>query len=140
MVRQKGVRIEVTNVDDSPPEFQNDPYSVSISEDTAVGTTFFTDILANDTDSIIVNTIKYTIQSGTDQTRFAIAITGELRVAAALDYETRTSHQLVILAEEVTTVNPAQQIATALITITITDVNDVAPVLPATVLAIVCYP
>ena len=139
MNRQKGVRIVVTNVDDTPPEFQNDPYTVSIPEDTAVGTTFFTDILATDKDSLINNAITFTILSGDDQLRFSIASTGELSVAAALDYETQTSYNLVIHAQEVTTTNPTQQTATAVITITITDVNDVAPVLPATVLATVCY-
>ena len=137
MERQKGVRIIVKNVDDTPPEFKNEPYATSIPEDTAVATTFFTGISATDLDSLLSNTIIFTIQSGNDQNQFAIAATGELSVAAALDYETKNSHELVIHAQEVTNVNPTQQTATAVITITILDVNDVAPDLPVNFLATV---
>ncbi|KAI6653368.1 hypothetical protein LOD99_3588 [Oopsacas minuta] len=135
--RQKGVQIIVTNVDDTPPAFENLPYSVTIPEDTPVGTIIFTDISATDQDSVISNAITFTIQSGDDQTRFSITSGGMLEIAATLDYETKTSHELVIHAQEVTTVNPTQQTATVSITIIITDVNDVAPNLPNTVLVTV---
>ena len=136
--RQKAITITVTNVDDSPPEFQNLPYTVSTPEDTVVTTDIFSAILAVDQDSEFANTIIYDIQSGDPLEQFAI--TGNvLSVADLLDFETTTKYELVILAKENTTVNPTQQTATATVTVVITDVNDVAPVLPNTVLATVCY-
>lgn len=85
---------------------------------------------------MIRNTITYTIQSGDSLGQFSI--TGDvLSVAAQLDFEDKTEYELVIHAQEDTTVNPMQQTATATITVEITDVNDVAPDLPLNVLATV---
>ena len=82
------------------------------------------------------NAFTYTIQSSTGNgaTRFSMDSTsGAISVAMALDFETHPSYAVVIHAQEITSVNIGLQTVTTTVTITIIDVNDEPPVLPATV-------
>ena len=68
------------------------------------------------------DTVTYSISSGNSAGKFAInSSTGAITTAATLDYETTTSYTLVVAASDGTLTTTTSK------TITITNVNDVAP-------------
>ena len=96
----------------------------------------FLTVEAMDQDEGGTNTFNYTMQSATGDgaSRFSIGITsGNISVDMALDFETIPSYEVVIHAQEITSVNSGQQTVTTTVTITIIDVNDEPPDLPPTV-------
>ena len=105
----------VTNVN-VPPLFTNTPFDVSISEGTAPDTIIKT-ITAEDVDE---DTIQFTIS--TVGIPFEInQFTGEIKTTGILDRETTSSYTITV------NVNDGQASVGTTFTITITDVNDNAP-------------
>ncbi|XP_051916362.1 protocadherin-15 isoform X1 [Hippocampus zosterae] len=125
--------VEVLNENDNWPEFTEDTIrSVVISELTPVGTLVFT-VLATDADN---DHIIYSIdQSSPDADYFKIDLhnSGEVMLAKALDYETKTQLFLTILASEM---NTAEHFNTSTdIMVDVQDVDDQYPqFLPCTLL------
>ena len=112
--------LTVTNVNDNAPVFTAGQGSDSVAEDTATGTTLRTFAASADT-----GTVAYAI-AGTDAAFFAINETsGALTLASSLDFETATSHSVTITA----TVGTLS--STLDYTLTVTNVNDNAPVFTA---------
>ena len=102
----------------NPPVFSDGTSTTrSIAENTAIGTDIGSPISATDADTGDI--LTYSL-SGTNAASFSIdSSTGQLRTAAALDYETKKVYNLIITATDTSG-------ATANITITInvTDVNE----------------
>ena len=98
------------------PVFDASPYAFSVAEDAATGMAVGT-ISATDPDPD--DTVTYAITAGNADGAFAIdAGTGQLTVAAALDYETTPSYTLTVEADD----NAGA--ATTTVTITVTDVDE----------------
>ena len=123
------VKIVVTDINDHTPVFVFPPQTVSVSENTTVGTPFFNvSVFDPDTEG---SSLTYSLSP--DTTPFAInGSTGEMYVAMELDAEVQTNYSLEIgvSAEDTPAVT-----ATATLLVTVADELDSLPVLtdPGTV-------
>ncbi|MDB9997756.1 S8 family serine peptidase [Gammaproteobacteria bacterium] len=106
----KEVTILVTNVNDIAPVFNSDGNYSSAENQLSIGSIVATDVEGD--------TITYTV-SGSD---LAITNDGVLTFVSAPDYETKNSYQATVSA------NDGVNTTTQAISISITNVNDVAPV------------
>ncbi|MFY0608667.1 MAG: cadherin repeat domain-containing protein, partial [Cyclobacteriaceae bacterium] len=108
--------ITVTDLDENAPVFTS-ATSETIDENIASSTVIYT---AAATDA---GTITYTL-SGTDETAFTLnASTGDLSINASPDFETLSSYEVVITATD-----DASNTADLTLTITVTDLDENAPV------------
>ena len=101
-----------TDACNRPPEFGVPSYSFSVDENAGGGTVVGT-VEATDPDA--GDTVTYSITAGNEDGRFAIGrSTGEITVAAALDYETTDSYTLTVEADDG---NGGTDTATATVTV-----------------------
>ena len=112
------VNVNIINVDDEPPIFTNDNYSVVLSEGAVKGT-FVVKLIAVDIDS---PAITYQL-TGLADGRLAVSSNGTIYVSGELDRE-----QLPLLQFFAFAIGGEGCIAVATVTITLTDVNDNAPI------------
>ncbi|XP_071484961.1 cadherin-23-like [Diadema antillarum] len=118
------VIITVNDVNDSPPRFSQDEYTITISEAAQVGTTV-TRITATDEDIPEGDQLTYAIISGNDGGFFQInPVTGDVTLLRQLDREVQPQHSLTITATDRGT---PPQLATTLLTVIVQDFNDNAP-------------
>ncbi len=101
----------------NPPVFSDGTSTTrSVAENTASGTDIGSPVTATDVDG---NTLTYSL-SGTDAASFSIdSSTGQLRTAAALDYETKKVYNLTITATDASGAKTNIDV-----TINVTDVNE----------------
>ncbi|MDE0638630.1 MAG: cadherin domain-containing protein [Candidatus Poribacteria bacterium] len=111
-------RAESKSNQNTPPVFSDGASTTrSIAENTASGTGIGSPISATDAD--IGDTLTYSL-SGTDAAAFSIdSSTGQLRTAAALDYETKKVYSLTITATDSSGAKTNIDV-----TINVTDVNE----------------
>ena len=75
------------------PEFDaNLPTTLSVAENSAIGTNVGSPFTASDADN---DTLSYSLE-GTDRDNFRISNTGQLSTDAHLDYEAKTSHSVTL--------------------------------------------
>ncbi|BFZ24031.1 hypothetical protein BsWGS_27070 [Bradybaena similaris] len=118
----------ITDVNDNTPEFRSSD-NVVVCEDEDVGAVVVL-VVAVDADANVEgsgnNVIRYNIVSGNEDGKFALAAdTGYLTVREGLDYESQALYTLNISAEDQGT---PRMTAYQTLVITVTDVNDNAPV------------
>ncbi|KAK2881970.1 hypothetical protein Q8A73_022480 [Channa argus] len=119
------VTIELMDVNDNAPAFNQDIYNVLVSEDAPVGQTI-TRVLAEDLDSQVNGRITYSILKGDRSNHFWIdPVTGLLKVNRRLDRELVSRYSLSVQAFD--SGSPAMS-STVTINIDISDVNDNPPV------------
>lgn len=116
------VRIRVINNNDHAPQFGQAVYSISVSENTAVGSIIL-DVVATDQDSGAFGQVSYS----TNTTAFSMATNGSLTVAAQQDFEALSSPEIHALVTATDGGNPARQ-AEALVLVTVVNLNDESPV------------
>ena len=113
------VLVIVTDENDSPPEFNQSVYHVSMPEDTLPNTLIYT-ATATDNDTSAVNKrISYSLGSSVFM---ILNSTGRVRTTGSLDRESTPSYNLTILA------NDGLNGASAQLIVNITDINDRPPV------------
>jgi len=120
------ITITVTDVDDNDPVIGGEPISGTVAENIDDTTTIAT-VTATDAD-ISAGAPTYAITGGNDDGLFEIdATTGVITLASgqSLDAETATDYSLQVTASE--TDGPGTDVTT--VAITVTDVNDNAPVI-----------
>ena len=117
------VNIEVTDVNDQNPEFQNLPYSFRVKEgevDAFVGRVF-----AEDKDIGSNAELTYSLPA---ESQFAIdSKSGKISTKTALDFEKAQVHYVVVTAQDMAKV---PRLATATATILVDDTSDEAPHFP----------
>ncbi|KAJ1216343.1 hypothetical protein NDU88_003946, partial [Pleurodeles waltl] len=130
------VGIQIQDINNCAPQFTNEHYSISVSEDVSVGTSVLT-FSAVDRDWSPDNTfIDFFIISGNTQNAFVVETNivqidstrktiGHLVVMSALDRETTSTFKLAIIATDRGT-PPLNSTATVLISVL--DANDSPPV------------
>ncbi|TSX58272.1 Protocadherin Fat 3 [Bagarius yarrelli] len=119
------ISIDVMDVNDNAPSFNEEMYNVLVSEDTAIGK-IITRLLAEDLDSQVNGRITYSVLRGDPGNQFWIdPVTGLLKVNMALDREKVSSYKLLVQAFD--SGSPAMS-TTVTVNIDIADVNDNAPV------------
>uniref|UniRef100_A0A8D8MA25 Protocadherin-15 n=2 Tax=Cacopsylla melanoneura TaxID=428564 RepID=A0A8D8MA25_9HEMI len=115
------VNVRVTDINDKNPEFQGLPYEFSVAEaqdGAAVGRVYATD--ADEGQNAVV---YYSLP---EDIPFVVdANTGDIRTNKALDYEKQQEYRFVVTAKDGAS-DP--RIATATVTVKVTDVQDEVPV------------
>ncbi|KHN70868.1 Protocadherin-like wing polarity protein stan [Toxocara canis] len=122
------IEVVLEDVNDNAPQFSSSNYTVSISEDTPVGTSFM-QVIATDKDAGNNAFLDYFID--TDDMR-ALNVdafkldrsSGTLRVDKKLDREMNSRHIIPVIARD--RGNPPLS-SSSLVTVVLTDVNDNAP-------------
>ncbi|XP_069741657.1 cadherin-23 isoform X3 [Narcine bancroftii] len=118
------VNIQVGDVNDNPPVFHNQPYSVRIPENTPTGTPIFI-VNATDRDQGTGGSVLYSFQP--PSRFFAIdGARGVVTVQRPLDYETTRAYQLQVNATDQDKDHPLSTLAN--LAITITDIQDMDPI------------
>ncbi len=123
--------VTILDENDNGPRFSNSEVAIELREDLGTGHIFLT-VEADDPDISPNNRTTYSIivsqtAPTEDLTFFYIdPETGHLSLQQTLDYETKMSHEFVVLAEDNETVDPQRQDS---ITVRITVINTVDPIL-----------
>ncbi|KAJ8412621.1 hypothetical protein AAFF_G00129570 [Aldrovandia affinis] len=118
------VTIELMDVNDNAPMFNQDIYNVVISEDAAIGQSVV-QLVAEDLDSQLNGQIVYSIVTGDRGNQFYISsASGLMRVNKELDRETISNYYLVVQAQD--SGSPPMSSAVT-VNINVSDVNDNPP-------------
>uniref|UniRef100_H3DQ10 Photoreceptor cadherin n=1 Tax=Tetraodon nigroviridis TaxID=99883 RepID=H3DQ10_TETNG len=128
------VRVFVTDANDEAPEFQNPPFIVAVSEDTAAGSSIYR-VQAVDRDMGSGGSVSYFLQKTHNSfpTRFTIdGHSGILRIkpSETLDYETTPTHFVTVVAKDGGgKYKGRNQVlsSTATITVNVIDAQDMPP-------------
>ncbi|TKS68735.1 Protocadherin Fat 4 FAT tumor suppressor -like protein 4 [Collichthys lucidus] len=116
------VEVQVTDINDNGPVFASSSVTKSVPEDKEIGSNV-TDVPATDKDSSFNKEIRYSLRGG--EGKFAVdPVSGMVTVAGALDRETKTEYNLLVVAEDQG--RPARS-ATATLLVQVSDVNDNIP-------------
>ncbi|XP_038617667.1 protocadherin Fat 3 isoform X2 [Tachyglossus aculeatus] len=119
------VNVNLTDVNDNAPQFNQEVYSAVISEDASVGDSVVL-LIAEDVDSPPNGQIHFSIVSGDRDDEFAVEpAMGLVQVKKKLDRERVSGYSLLIQAED--SGIPALS-STVTVNIDISDVNDNSPV------------
>ena len=123
------VTISINDTNRYPPEFDKFAYDVNITEDTPLNTTIVT-IGVFDRDSDVAGMTQLKILQGNHENTFVLEDDGKLLLNSYLDFEKTKYYELVVQA-----VDRAESslTSTTRVRITVTDVNDNAPVFLTTV-------
>ncbi|XP_059410729.1 protocadherin Fat 1-like isoform X3 [Carassius carassius] len=122
---ETSVLVEVLDINDNSPVFESHPATVPVPEDHKVGDEV-TSVNATDADSGFNGEVRYTLLGGAG--RFSVdQETGVITLAAPLDRETQDEYSLVITAQDQG--RPSRS-ATTTMDISVTDINDNAPIFP----------
>ncbi|KAL4608577.1 protocadherin-16-like [Arapaima gigas] len=118
------VEVTILDVNDNSPRFKRDIYTVDVSEDVTVGSQLL-EVTATDADEGQNGKILYFL-SPDSLGAFAVdQDTGRITIAAVLDRERRASYSFQVWAMDSSPSVPHN--STALVTVSILDVNDNAP-------------
>ena len=119
------ILILVEDVNDNPPVFEEDSYSVSVAENQPVGTSLLT-LRAMDRDTGQNAEISYQLATDSPTSDFfqLDSSTGELLTASLLDFEAAESYMLTVMASDggFPSLSAAVEVRVA-----VTDQNDVRP-------------
>ncbi|XP_046560783.1 cadherin-99C-like isoform X1 [Haliotis rubra] len=129
------LRVQIIDVNDNSPVFQNDPYAVSVNELTPIGTTVFRGVTATDLDFDFNKNIVFDIIDGAGSDKFAIDIPslGYVTVKNTLDFESlnsagNTNYLLSIRAMDSAQPPEVKRTAITTLNVTITDGDDQKPI------------
>ncbi|XP_051559265.1 protocadherin Fat 1a [Myxocyprinus asiaticus] len=118
------VNINLTDVNDNSPVFNQDIFSAVISEDAELGKTVLT-VMADDADGPSCNQVRFSIIDGNQGSPFTIdPVRGEVKVARQLDREKTSGYTLMVLASD--NGRPARS-SSATVNIDVSDINDNPP-------------
>ena len=121
------VFITILDVNDHPPVFQSDEYSISVKEDIAIGTSLLS-LVTTDADVSIPTKLWFTIEFGDPADLFIVepdpnnASVGNLYTTESLDREAVDNYILEIRAEDADGL-----FATCIVIVAVLDVNDNGP-------------
>ena len=121
------VYITILDVNDHPPVFVPDEYSISVKEDVAVGTSLLS-LVTTDIDVGTETKLWFTVEFGDPADIFNVRpdpndpSIGILYITAPLDRESVSSYKLEIKAEDAD-----KLFAVCFVTVTVLDVNDNGP-------------
>ncbi|RWS30694.1 protocadherin Fat 4-like protein, partial [Leptotrombidium deliense] len=115
------IRINVTDINNSVPEFIGAPYEAYVGESLPEGA-YVTQIIARDADAIN-DVLEYSIIAGNDEKLFIIdSRNGKIFTASVLDYERKQSYDLLVQ------VSDGINTAVAPVLVHVVDINDNIPV------------
>jgi len=115
--------ITLTDINDNPPIFTEDPYEVSVLEN-ADSSTVVVIVVANDADEGVNEMVRYSISDGDDGKFVIDEMTGSITPVPSLDFEQQAIYNLSIVAVDMGDVMLS---GTSTVIINILDFNDNAP-------------
>ncbi|KAK7485090.1 hypothetical protein BaRGS_00023630, partial [Batillaria attramentaria] len=122
------IDITVSDVNDNDPACTPNVYVASVAEDTASGGSVVT-LTCADVDPSSPTLAFTLLAAGNTGTAFAVdSSTGEITVAAALDYETLTNYNLQVEVSDQG--SPTARTVTVPVTVSVTPVNEHDPAFP----------
>ncbi|NWH95455.1 PCDG7 protein, partial [Aegithalos caudatus] len=124
--RIRVTRVTVRDANDNAPVFSQAEYTVRVPEDVPVGSVLVT-VTATDTDEGLYGHVKFSIQKITEKASEIFLLdseTGAITLLRSLDFEEDDSYELEVKAHDGGALSD-----TAKVVVTVTDVNDNAPVL-----------
>lgn len=124
------VTIVVTGENRYSPMFTALSYQVIVPENEPIGSTILT-VSASDNDDGPNGMVRYSISAGNERKEFAVdAISGAVTILQSLDYDIIQEYHLNITAEDL---GFQSKIAVAMLTVTLTDINDNPPIFNQTI-------
>uniref|UniRef100_U3KKZ9 Cadherin domain-containing protein n=1 Tax=Ficedula albicollis TaxID=59894 RepID=U3KKZ9_FICAL len=120
------IRVKVLDANDNAPVFSQAEYTVRVPEDVPVGSVLVT-VTATDTDEGLNGHVKYSIQKITEKATQIFELhcdTGEVSLLRSLDFEEGYYYELEVQAHD-----GGGLFDTTNVVVTVTDVNDNAPLL-----------
>lgn len=119
------VTIVLTGENRYPPVFTALSYQVIVPENEPIGSTILV-VSASDNDDGPNGMVRYSISGGNERKEFAVnAVTGSVTILQSLDYDVIQEYHLNITTEDLGFISHS---AVAMLTVTLTDINDNAPV------------
>ena len=116
------VTIQIENVNEDTPTFNQDTYSQSVPEDTPVGT-LLVQVFADDSDAEAAGHVVYTMP--THNFFYLASETGEISLKSLLDYE--TADKLFVFEVVATDSTNSPKSSTCTVSISVSDINDNEP-------------
>lgn len=118
------IELQVTDVNDNPPEFSLPVYTVTMSEAAELGT-LVTKVHATDADSGVNRRIEYRFLNSGDADHFRIVPEfGIITLALPLDRETKSAYSVVVMAQDQ---GEPRLSSTATVLVNVQDINDNPP-------------
>ncbi|KAK7101636.1 hypothetical protein V1264_019985 [Littorina saxatilis] len=120
------LQVDISDINDITPVFSSDPYNFNVAEDKAIGVTVQR-VTATDGDTGSNAALTFSLTSSTPSAgKFRVdPSTGDVTVAAALDFETEPAYVLVVTATDQGT---TPRSVTTTVSVTVSDVDDRPPV------------
>jgi len=125
------VDVIVTPLNEHAPAFSQSSYNVTISENTATGTTVVS-ITATDNDAGSQGELSFSLSSGAPF--YIDEVSGAIVLKQALDYEAETSYLLTVIAADGDLASPKS--SSVNVTVMLRDENDNAPTFTPTVYSV----
>eukprot|EP00035_Acanthoeca_spectabilis_P006219 m.122020 g.122020 ORF g.122020 m.122020 type:complete len:4758 (-) comp13405_c0_seq2:212-14485(-) len=117
--------VNVTDVNDNDPVFDQSTYFADIGENAAPRSIVGLPVHATDRDSGSNGVVSYSLEAGDGSSQFDVNVTsGQITVSGSLDREITSVYSLTVRATDGGT---PTRTATAVFTVTVTDVNDNFP-------------
>ncbi|XP_061704355.1 cadherin-87A isoform X2 [Cydia pomonella] len=123
------VEINIRDVNNHAPEFDQDKYEADISEDAPPGTEVAA-VRATDLDSGANAELKYAIQHGALDAFAIDNVTGVVTVSSKLDYDKRNTYRIAIVAADL---GMPSHTGTTELTVHVSNVNDKKPYFTPTI-------
>ena len=117
------VNVTITDFNDNYPIFRKPLYTCQVPESISVGSNICS-VEANDLDDGANGEIEYSIEPSNDM--FAVDELGNVKLCVMLDFETKISHQMVVMAKDKG--RPSALFSTSELIVLVNDVNDEAPI------------
>ncbi|XP_017260678.1 protocadherin Fat 1a isoform X3 [Kryptolebias marmoratus] len=118
------IHITVEDVNDNPPQFSSDPYSITVFENTETGT-FVAKLLANDIDTGLNSDILYSLADSADGFFSIDEHTGVMSLERPLDREAQSVYELKAQASDR---GSPRLFSLCQVVVSILDINDNPPV------------
>ncbi|XP_041054608.1 protocadherin Fat 4 [Carcharodon carcharias] len=120
------VYFNVLDINDNPPVFNPDSYSINIMENVPIGTSVLT-LNVTDADEGLTAALTFKIISGDRNGQFTVDRNAVLRVQKALDLEHQSVYTLIVQATDQAQCDSVRFTSSTWITVKLNDVNDNAP-------------
>ncbi|XP_028312232.1 protocadherin Fat 1a isoform X3 [Gouania willdenowi] len=121
---ESDINITVEDVNDNPPQFSSDPYSITVFENTEPGT-FVAKLQANDVDKGLNADVLYSLDTSADGFFSINEHTGVISLERALDREVQSTYELKARASDQ---GLPRYTSFTQVTVSVLDINDNPPV------------
>lgn len=128
LIGKAHIDVVISGVNEYAPVFSKSEYNITISENTAVGTSVL-DIDATDGDHGLQGQLSYSLSS--TSTFYIDQVSGAVTLSKQLDYETTTSYSLIVTSTDGDASSPKS--SNVNVTIYVKDENDNKPTFRPTV-------